>query len=68
MRILFLSLFFFTYSSLEAQPAIDVQHYRFELALSDANDTLHGITTVRMKTVKPLTSITLNLHNIENGK
>ena len=51
------------------QPGIDVQHYRFELALNDSTDDLVGdaIVTVRF-TKGGLTTYFLDLASIANGK
>lgn len=55
-------LVFLSYSSqLFAQPVIDVQHYRFELKLTDASDTLYGTTTVDFVARQVIQQVTLDL-------
>ena len=51
------------------QPGIDVQHYRFELALNDSTDDLVGDATVTVRFTKGgLTSSCLDLATVANGK
>ncbi len=47
---------------------IDVQHYKFELALNDDNDKIEGIATVTVKFNKNIDEFVLDLINPENGK
>ncbi|MCR8557518.1 M1 family metallopeptidase [Mucilaginibacter sp. BJC16-A38] len=50
--------------SLKAQntePAFDVQHYRFAIQLTDANDTIKGQAKVRIKFLKDVGSLQLDL-------
>src|ERR1700735_5440576 len=51
------------------QPAIDIQHYIFRVALSDANDEIAGETTVSVRFVKDnVASFWLDLASAANGK
>src|SRR5689334_3801039 len=60
---------------------IDVQHYRFEISLTDASDTLRGKAFITVKFLQPASSLTFDLtstdsagkgmigyHALENGK
>lgn len=54
-----------------AQPPVtDVQHYKFELTLSDDSDTIRGVATIRVKWLKNADSIVLELvsFNAKTGK
>jgi aminopeptidase N len=42
-------------------PVIDVQHYNFALTLSDENDTIKGIATVKVRFLQDAGSFQLNL-------
>lgn len=53
--------------TLSAQ-TVDVQHYRFDLTLNDANDTLAGTAMVQLKLPQPTNQFYLNLKNIKDGK
>jgi len=48
--------------------AIDVQHYRFELQLSDETDMIHGVTMVTVQFKKDIDHFDLDLVNIDGGK
>ena len=48
--------------------AIDVQHYRFELQLSDETDMIYGTAQVTIKFKKDLEQFDLDLVNIADGK
>ncbi len=51
------------------QPGIDVQHYRFELAVNDSTDDLVGDATVTVRFTKGgLTTFFLDLATVANGK
>jgi len=64
-KLLFcISLFFAGCFLSKAQtpfPAIDVEHYKFVIRLSDANDTIKGQARVRIKFLKDVESFQLNL-------
>lgn len=52
-----------------AQPSsIDVQHYQFQITLTDASDTIEGITTLYIKFLKPTEEFNIDLKNIVRGK
>jgi len=51
------------------QAAFDVQHYRFELTLSDETDEIEGHTTIELKARASLAEIALDLVGpLDNGK
>lgn len=51
------------------QPAVDVQHYRFALALSDSTDAIDGDATVTIRFLKSgVTSFFLDLATPADGK
>lgn len=65
----FLLLFFSGYVPSQAQvafPAIDVQHYSFAINLNDANDTIKGQATVKIKFLKDVRTFQLNLVKINS--
>lgn len=46
---------------LHAQRSVDVQHYQFQLTLSDDNDVIHGIATIGLKLNRKVDTIVLDL-------
>ena len=50
------------------EPTIDVQHYQFQLTLSDASDTISGVATIHIKFLKPTDQFSIDLKNISRGK
>lgn len=48
--------------------AIDVQHYRFELGLTDSSDVITGAATVRFKANKKIDTVVLDLVDTGQGK
>ncbi|MBL7731356.1 MAG: M1 family metallopeptidase [Chitinophagaceae bacterium] len=56
--------FYYSY----AQRPVDVLHYSFSLELNDKNDTIYGRARITFTTNKELSSVTLDLHNILQGK
>src|SRR5690606_7595872 len=50
------------------QSSIDVQHYRFQITLTDASDTIKGLTTLHIKFLKPTEEFNIDLKNIVRGK
>jgi len=50
-------------------PGIDVQHYDFAIRLSDENDTINGVATIKIRFLKDVNGFELNLvKQKENGK
>lgn len=47
---------------------IDVQHYKFELELSDGSDAINGKATIDLKFLKDASSVTLDLASLEDEK
>lgn len=66
MRFLFFALLFLS-NICTAQQTIDVQHYCFELQLTDASDTLVGNATITLRALQPVQEISLDLKQ-QNGK
>lgn len=53
----------------QPRPGLDVQHYRFALALSDASDTIRGEATITCLMRRNTDSIVLDLMNLQpDGK
>mgnify|MGYP002779619089 CR=1 FL=1 len=67
MQRFFFFILLFVNLAVHAQD-IDVQHYRFELTVSDENDTLFGkaVITTRLRT--GVKTAALNLASVVNGK
>ncbi len=55
-------------SGFAQQSSIDVQHYDFQLTLTDASDTISGIATIHIKLLKPTDQFSIDLKNISRGK
>lgn len=68
MRIFILLCFLVLVRYAAAQQAIDVQHYRFELELSDQSDAITGRSLVDVKFLKDAAQLDLDLATIENDK
>ena len=58
---LFILLGSFIAKAQDQAQSIDVQHYNFSLQLNDANDTIKGQATVRIRFLKDVNSFQLNL-------
>ncbi|MGG9962804.1 M1 family metallopeptidase [Ferruginibacter sp. SUN106] len=73
MRFKFLSLInfcFFVFSGIahaQNNTSIDVQHYTFDLILSDNTDTINGTAIMHIKFLKNTSSIQLDLGNINSS-
>ena len=59
MRLL--SFFFILFSSVASSQTIDVQHYRYELKLSDRTDRIEGKAFVTIKFLQPAKAFSLDL-------
>src|SRR5690606_33725289 len=55
-------------AAIAQETSIDVQHYQFQLTLTDASDTIEGITTIHIKFLKPTEEFAIDLKNISRGK
>lgn len=65
MRIIFLSLIFLCANLLgSGQHDIDVLHYKFNIGLNDANDTIQGVAEIKLKALNPLSEISFDLTGI----
>jgi len=61
-------LFLFIQIFVKAQSSIDVQHYKFEIELSDTSDTIKGKATVTIKFTGPIVKFSLDLTSANKGK
>ena len=68
MQKRFTLLFLFILPLAIAAQDIDVQHYKFELELSDKSDTIKGKATITVKALESLTSFNLHLVSVAKGK
>lgn len=50
------------------EPKIDVQHYQFQLTLSDASDTISGVASIHIKFLQPIDQFSIDLKNISKGR
>ncbi|MGZ5245492.1 MAG: M1 family metallopeptidase [Flavitalea sp.] len=66
--LILLSLNAFAQSASYNNPLFDVQHYDFQVELSDETDMIKGETTLQIKAVKQVGKIDLDLASISNGK
>jgi len=48
-------------------PGIDVQHYDFAIRLSDENDTINGVATIKIRFLKDVNGFELNRRKMERG-
>lgn len=68
MKVFLLLLMLFFASLVHAQHRpIDVQHYRFNLTLTDSSNMITGIAAIRFNTTRPLDTITIDLVDTSNG-
>lgn len=69
MRVFLLLSILFCASAMQAQlRPIDVQHYRFELSLTDSSDVITGVAAIRFKTNNPLDTVSIDLVDTSKGK
>lgn len=52
----------------KAEAQIDVLHYKYQLALSDASDTLKGTAVITVKFLQNTKQFSLNLASVKGGK
>lgn len=64
LTLFVLSFQFFAFT----QSNIDVLHYKFNIGLNDANDTIYGLAVIYFKVTSPSENIELNLKNLSNEK
>ena len=60
-RLTLFILFLFLQNFVKAQTNIDVQHYKFEIGLSDQSDTIKGKATVTIKFIEAANKFSLSL-------
>jgi len=51
-----------------AQSPVDVQHYRYEVELSDASDAITGKATITVRFTQPVSQWSLDLYAVEDDK
>ncbi len=62
MKKIFLALGIMLGTAAIAQPPVtDIQHYKFEIRLNDASDSIYGLATIRVKWLQPSDSLVLDL-------
>jgi aminopeptidase N len=58
-----------SFVNLFAQQSIDVLHYRYEIELTDNNDTIYGKAAITVKFLQPAASFRLDINRLgDNGK
>ena len=51
------------------QTSIDVLHYKFNIGLNDVNDTIYGVTEIKIKFLQPINEVSFDLTQPkDNGK
>lgn len=69
---LLLAIFYFPHSGFSQSPTpsslYDVQHYQFNIALSDASDTIKGKAVITIKLLEPLSDVLLDFSTATTGK
>ncbi len=68
MKRIIVFLFAFLPVAIFAQKAIDVQHYKFEVELSDASDAIAGKATITVKFLSGASSLQLDLTSLHDEK
>jgi aminopeptidase N len=68
MKFLLSALSFLLCLAAQAQQPIDVQHYRFELELSDHSDAIVGKATIKVSFLQPVSQLVLDLGSVEEDK
>ncbi|HEY0679478.1 MAG TPA: M1 family aminopeptidase [Chitinophagaceae bacterium] len=66
MKITFVFLLLVSIHSL-AQTKIDVQHYRFEVRLTDSSNVVNGTATIRFKAMQKLDTVSFDLINTDTS-
>lgn len=67
-KIILVALIGMVSFAVRAQRMYDVLHYRFEIEVSDSSDRIFGKAAIRIKALRSLRSITLDLSNEKQGK
>ena len=68
MKSIFCGLLILSFLATFAQSPVDVQHYRYEVELSDASDAITGKATVTVKFVQPVAQWSLDLSSLQDDK
>ena len=66
MRLIFLLLFIVCVHLGSGQGNIDVLHYRFNIGLNDANDTIDGVAEIKVKFLGPASGVTFDLTHLKS--
>jgi len=67
-RIAIILIFFLSSRGVHSQDNVDVVHYKFEINLSDKNDSIDAKAFITVKFIKPSNRFWLNLSSVKNGK
>jgi aminopeptidase N len=51
----------FSFLTVFSQKDIDILHYKFEIALTDQSDTIHGHTEISLKFLQPVSQVVIDL-------
>ncbi len=65
---IFAFCFLFFFSRVAFTQTVDVQHYRFDILLSDNHDVIEGTTLIYLKLPQPAKQFSLHLKNVAEGK
>lgn len=69
---LLVAIFCFSHNSFSQSPSpsslYDVQHYQFNIELSDASDTIKGKAVITIKLLEPLSDVLLDFSTATTGK
>ena len=66
MRLIFLLLFIVWAQLASGQGNIDVLHYKFNIGLNDANDTIYGVAEIKVKFLSPATGVIFDLTQLKS--
>jgi len=63
-----LVVLFFSFLTVAAQQNIDVQHYRYEIELTDKSDAITGKALIKVKFLSPASEIRFDLASVQDDK
>ena len=66
MRIILLSLFVFSFLPGFGQNNIDALHYKFNIGLNDANDTIYGVAEIKIKFIIDDDEVAFDLTSLDS--
>lgn len=67
-RLSFVLAFLFSYAISGAQGLVDVQHYNFNIALRDDNDSISGLAIIDIKFLENTDKLELDLGSVKSAK